>query len=175
ESMVEVVMTTFGVSPGPGLPALNAIIEFLRSKNALVIVDNCEHVLDSAATLIDQLLRNCPRVRVLATSREVLSVAGEHVFGLRSLAVGDDGSDAVQLFVDRAIAIRPDFHLDDANADALREICRRLDGIPLAIELAAARVLAMQPTEIAAMLDERFRLLTGGRRATLERHHTLRA
>src|SRR5262249_22306851 len=119
-----------------------------------------------------------PDVRLLATSREGLGVAGEQVWPLRSLPVGatdDTDSEAVRLFVERAHAVRPTFVLDESNRVHVTEVCRRLDGMPLSIELAAARVVSMTPREIAARLDERFRLLTGGRRAAVERHQTLRA
>ena len=141
------------------------------------MLDNCEHLLTAAGGLAERLLRQCPAVRVLATSREALAVPGEQVWPLRSLPLDDvDGSasEAVRLFVDRALAVRPAFTVE-ADADATREICRRLDGIPLAIELAAARVSAMSASDIAEHLDERFRLLTGGRRNAVERHQTLRA
>ncbi|MCU1354161.1 MAG: transcriptional regulatory protein (LuxR-family), partial [Acidimicrobiales bacterium] len=174
ESMGAVVMGALDANHGGG-SALDSITTFLRAKDALIVLDNCEHLLDAAAALVEAILATCPRVRVLATTREVLAVPGEQVFGLRSLAVTDEGGDAIELFVERARSVRPGFVVDDANAAAVTEICRRLDGIPLAIELAAARVLVMQPNDIEAMLDERFRLLTGGRRARLERHHTLRA
>ena len=146
------------------------MIEFLAGKHLLVVLDNCEHLLDPAAEFAELVMRQCGSVRVLATSREALAIDGEHVHGLRSIA----DEDAFRLFVDRARAVR-DFDVDDASRTAIAEICNRLDDIPLAIELAAARVVSMQPTEIAALLDERFRLLSGGRRRGVERHQTLRA
>jgi predicted ATPase len=147
------------------------------------MLDNCEHLVDPAAALADTILERCPNAVILATSREALEVGGERVIRLRSLAVPQAGasldqlvgSDAAQLFLDRAEAAGGDLVLGSADGPAIAEICRRLDGIPLAIELAAARVIALAPGEIAAHLDERFRLLTGGRRAAVERHHTLRA
>ena len=143
----------------------------------MVVLDNCEHLLEAAADLAEEILAAAPGVRVLATSREGLGVHGEQVRPLRSLPVsrGTDEDDAVRLFVDRARAVAPDFELDPTSRPAVVEICRRLDGIPLAIELAAARVASMTPTEIAGHLDERFRLLAGGRRRAVERHQTLRA
>ena len=146
-------------------------------------MDNCEHLIGDVAELVEEMVHRCPDVRVLATSREGLGVLGERVWPLRSLATpkGTDSTQAlastaaVQLLVDRATAVAPDFTLSDANGPAIAEICRRLDGIPLAIELAAARMAAMQPKEVADHLDERFRLLTGGRRRGVERHQTLRA
>ena len=183
ETLVQVVAATLGVSPRPGLDLAASILEYLRTRELLVVLDNCEHLLDAAGRLSEGILRECSEVRILATSREGLGVEGEHLVALRSLGVPDAGAgrdavagaDSARLFLERAHAAQADFDLDDAAADAVAEICRRLDGIPLAIELAAARVVAMHPREIAERLDERFRLLTGGRRTAVERHHTLRA
>lgn len=167
----QAVAATLGAVGTPGTPPLEAVTEYLRSKSALLLLDNCEHVLGASAGLVTAVLRSCPNVHVLVTSREMLGVPGEQVFGVRSLAAGT----AEELFAERAVAVRPDFRVDESTAGPVAEICKRLDGIPLAIELAAARMLALQPADVAAMLDERFRLLTGGRGATLERHQTLRA
>jgi predicted ATPase/class 3 adenylate cyclase len=183
ETLVQVVAATLGVSPRPGLDLAASILEYLRTRELLVVLDNCEHLLDAAGRLSEGILRECSEVRILATSREGLGVEGEHLVALRSLGIPDAGAgrdavagaDSARLFLERAHAAQADFDLDDAAADAVAEICRRLDGIPLAIELAAARVVAMHPREIAERLDERFRLLTGGRRTAVERHHTLRA
>jgi predicted ATPase len=142
----------------------------LRTGRTLLVLDNCEHVLDAAAELVEALVAECAGVTVLVTSREPLMVTGEVVQPVRAL----EADDAVELFVDRACAARPDFELTNFNNAAVREICRRLDGVPLAIELAAARTISMSPAEIAARLDERFRLLTGGRRSAVERQRTLR-
>ena len=182
-SMHQVVMATLGVVSHPGMTAAANIEEFIGTKQMLLVLDNCEHLLEASARLADGLLRRCPRLRVLATSREGLAVEGEQVWPLRSLPVPDDTStiaaiattDAVMLFAERARATRPDFAINERSAPAVVEICRRLDGIPLAIELAAARISSMSPQEIAGHLDERFRLLTGGRRTVAERHQTLRA
>jgi len=160
-----------------------SVAEFLRTRSTLLVLDNCEHVLDASARLAEMLLQGCPDVRIVATSREGLAVAGEQVFPLRSLPIPGESetaetiaaSDAARLFVERAALARAGFVIDSTNVDAVAEICRRLDGIPLAIELAAARVSAMRPRDIAARLGERFRLLTGGRRTAVERHQTLRA
>jgi predicted ATPase len=159
------------------------VVEFLRGKQLLLIVDNCEHVLDQAAELIEAVVARCSDVRVLATSLEGIGISGERLHPLRSLSMAPSSAaleavvvtDAVELFLDRALLVAPDFMIDGNNANAVADICRRLDGIPLAIELAAARMGAMSPAEIASLLDERFRLLTGGRRRAVERHHTLRA
>ena len=182
-SMLQAFATSLGMAPGAGALSSKDIADDIGSRHMLVLLDNCEHLLDAAAELVEQLLRRCPRVRVLATSREALDVPGEQVIRLRSLTLPDSEialddlmrADATRLFVERAAAVGSHLRLDPSDARPIAEICRRLDGIPLAIELAAARVVALSPTEIAGHLDERFRLLTGGRRASLERHHTLRA
>ena len=157
---------------------VESIVDFLRPRQMLVVLDNCEHLLDAAAELVEDMLAGAPRVRILATSREGFGVPEEQVRPLRSLSVSSEhaeSSDAVVLFAERARAVKPDFVLDARATPAVVELCRRLDGIPLAIELAAARVATMRPAEIVAHLDERFRLLTGGRRGRVERHQTLRA
>jgi predicted ATPase len=159
------------------------VVEYLAPKAILLVLDNCEHLIDAAAELAGLVRNNCPAVHVLATSREPLALQGERVVPLRSLSLPADAgvsekegrSEATQLFVERAGAARPDFAVTARNARTIAEVCRRLDGIPLAIELAAARVTSMAPVEIAAHLDERFRLLAGRRRGTVERHQTLRA
>jgi predicted ATPase/class 3 adenylate cyclase len=171
DSLVQIVAATLGVPPRPGTSLDGSIVDFLRAKRALLVLDNCEHLLDDAAALAERIIQGCPHVRVLATSREGLAVAGEHVRPLRSL----DSSWAEALFVERAKTVVPTFTTNEATTRAVGEICRRLDGIPLAIELAAARAEVMSAVEIAQLLDERFRLLTGGRRTAVERHQTLRA
>jgi predicted ATPase len=181
ESMVMVVTAALAVEPRAGVPLVESVVEFLRNKQALVILDNCEHVLDAVARLADGMLRRCPGIRLVATSREGLGVDGERIWPLQSLPVtADPGSpsglgDAPSLFVERVRAAHPDFVAEVSDAAAIVEVCRRLDGIPLAIELAAARAGSMSPAQIAHRLDERFRLLTGGRRTAVERHQTLRA
>jgi len=179
DELVQVVAIALGVVQRAQMSMAESIIDFLRPRYMLVVLDNCEHLLDAAAELVQAVLAGALGVRVLATSREGLGVPGEHLWPLRSLALpsGPDaaGSDAVLLFAERARAAAPDFVLDDVSTPGVVEVCRRLDGIPLAIELAAARVAALTPAEIAGHLDERFRLLTGGRRGRVERHQTLRA
>ena len=183
ETMAQAVAAALRVRPRPGLSTAGSIVEFLRTENALVVLDNCEHLPGAPAVLAAGILRSCRGVRLLATSRQALSVEGEQVFGLRPLPLPppDAGvaaaaaSDAVCLFVERAAAARRDFALTPANVAAVGEVCRRLDGIPLAIELAAARVAALRPAEIAGLLDERFRLLTGGRADVAARQQTLQA
>jgi predicted ATPase/DNA-binding SARP family transcriptional activator len=161
------------------------VVEYLTDRDLLLIADNCEHVLPATADLVNQALRAAPLVRVLATSREPLGVDGEVIWRVPSLGLPPEGADllpdeaiaadAVGLFVERAAQARPGFALTGGNTAAVVEICRRLDGIPLAIELAAARARALTPSEIADRLDQRFTLLTGGPRAALPRHRTLRA
>jgi predicted ATPase/DNA-binding SARP family transcriptional activator len=167
-----------------GLTLLDSIIIRLRSDGTLLILDNCEHVIDAAAGLISALLRGCPRLRILATSQTRLGVAGEASWPVPPLTVPPPGladpraaadADSVRLFCDRAALARPGFTLTAQNAAAVSDICRRLDGIPLAIELAAARISALTVTQLAARLGDRFRLLTGGDRAGLPRHRTLQA
>jgi len=181
--MFQTVADTVGARQREGMSVADSVVEYLRDRSVLVVLDNCEHLLTEAAWLASAFLQRCPNVTVLATSREGLGVPGEHLVAVPSLGVPTRSadtfsavvSDAMQLFADRAEAVRPGFTLSSANVGPVAEICRRLDGMPLAIELAAARVSAMTPTEIAARLDERFRLLTGGRRGRVERHQTLRA
>ena len=162
---------------------LATLASAIGSRRTLLVLDNCEHLVDACAHLADALLRACPRLTILATSREPLNVAGETTWHVPSLALDDPGgappdarapSEAVRLFVDRARAVRPDFVLTAAAAPVVAQICR-FDGLPLAIELAAARSRLLAPEEIAARLDDRFRLLVGGNRAARPRHQTLRA
>ena len=182
EMMAQAVLAALRARPRPGLSTTGSAVEFLRTRTALLLVlDNCEH-LAGAAALATDILRSCPGVRVLATSQQPLGVGGEQVFGLRPLSlpppeagVAAAASDAVVLFSQRATAARRDFALTPANVAAVGEVCRRLDGIPLAIELAAARVAALRPAEITALLDERFRLLTRGRADAPARQQTLQA
>ncbi|MBI3997773.1 MAG: tetratricopeptide repeat protein, partial [Armatimonadetes bacterium] len=169
----------------PGRPLLPTIIEHLQFRHVLLVLDNCEHLVATCAQIATALLQGCPRVRIMATSRERLGVAGETVWRVPSLATPDlrhppipaalADVEAVRLFVDRAAAIQPGFALTERNAEAVARVCHQLDGIPLAIELAAARVAVLPPEQIARRLDDRFRLLTAGRRTALPRHQTLRA
>jgi hypothetical protein len=157
-------------------------IDYLRSKTLLMVLDNCEHLLAPAARFVEAAVRAAPGLRVLATSREGLAVAGERLWSVPALGLPDPssgpgasgGSDAVRLFVERATEASSEFAFDAEDAKTVAELCRRLDGIPLAIELAAARVSAMSSAEIAAHLDRRFQLLTGGRRTATTRQQTLR-
>ncbi len=172
------------VAPGPmaGLQSATneeTVLRYVADRRCLLILDNCEHLLDACAGLVDRMLAKCPQLSILATSREALQVEGEQAWRLPSLSLpGDDAhiaaSEAVSLFVARARAASSGFALTPADAPAVLEICRRLDGIPLAIEFAAARVTHLSPKQIAQKLDDRFRLLTGGRRQ-VQRQLTLQA
>jgi predicted ATPase len=179
------VAAVLHVRHAAGQTAVGALTSRLRGRQLLLVLDNCEHLLEACAALIDALLRACPDLRVLATSREPLRVNGEIAWRVPSLAVPDplhlpplielQRNPAVELFVERARAVEPRFSPSQHNAAAVAEVCARLDGIPLALELAAARVSALPVSQLAARLDQRFRLLTGGSRAGLPRHRTLRA
>ena len=183
----QTVASTLGVREESGRPIVAALTDYLRAKRLLLILDNCEHLIEACAQLADTLLRACPELRLLPSSREALGIAGETAFRVPSLSLPPLGPrqtptvetlttyEAVRLFIDRALAVKPDFQMTDANAPAIAQICHRLDGVPLAIELAAARVRAMTVEQIAARLDDRFRLLTGGSRTALPRQQTLRA
>ncbi len=165
--------------------ATDALLDALRDRagDALLVLDNCEHLVEACARLAETLLRGCPRLRVLATSREALGVAGERTWPVPALALPDGAgasaaavgaSEAVRLFVERARAVRPSLELSDENAAAIVQICRRLDGLPLAIELAAARARILDPRQIAARLDDVFGLLSAGSRTATPRQRTLR-
>jgi predicted ATPase/class 3 adenylate cyclase len=153
-----------------GLGIEQTVIEYLRTRALLLVVDNCEHVLDAVARLLDQVVRHCPRVSVLATSREALGVEGERILPVPPLPLDD----ATKLFADRARACRPDFDLDHEPVGTVAEICRRLDGLPLAIELAAARIRVMSSLDVARRLDK-LRLLSGGARGVHPRQQSLAA
>jgi predicted ATPase/DNA-binding SARP family transcriptional activator len=160
--------TALGVQQRAGLSIEQTVVEYLEPRELLLVVDNCEHVLDATARVLDQVVRRCPRVSVLATSRQSLGIEGERVVPVPPLPIDD----AAALFADRARAHRPDFRLDRDAEDAVVEICRRLDGLPLAIELAAARMRAMNAVEVARRLDGA-RFVSGGARGALPRHQSL--
>jgi predicted ATPase/DNA-binding SARP family transcriptional activator len=167
------VASALGVSLAGGVDSTEAVCRFLAERRALVILDNCEHVIGAAAALVDRLLAAAPLVQVLATSREPLDIAGESAWRVPSLSLDGD-ADALALFAERAAQAQPGVSLaDPAIADSAMAVCRRLDGIPLAIELAAARAKVLSVDQIAAHLDERFRLLTGGGRTAVPRQQTL--
>jgi predicted ATPase/class 3 adenylate cyclase/DNA-binding CsgD family transcriptional regulator len=161
-----------GLPDHPGRSTMETLLRFIRDRQMLVVLDNCEHLLDASATLVAALLGGAPRLTVLATSREPLGVSGEATWQVPSLSLADD---ATELFADRARLAQADFAITDDNVADIAEICRRLDGMPLAIELAAARVRSLSLTEIVDSLHDRFRLLTGGSRMAVRRQQTLRA
>ncbi|GAA1400568.1 AfsR/SARP family transcriptional regulator [Catellatospora coxensis] len=173
------VAAAIGARQQPGSDITESVRAYLATRSLLLVVDNCEHVLDAAAALLTALLRSCPRLTVLATSRTPLGVAGEQIQPIAPLPVpGDDtdpaGSASVLLFADRARAVRPGLDLTGPNLDHVAQVCRRLDGLPLAIELAAARMRALNPADLADRLGDGLRLLAA-RSMAVERHRTLRA
>jgi len=173
------------ISDEADVPLMSSLVERLRDQSVLLVLDNCEHLIDQCAELIDEVTRQCGGVQVLATSRQILDVAGEVMWRLPSMTLPPDSSDtpvgalgtydAIRLFCERAARSRPGFALESSNAMRIASICRRLDGIPLALELAAARVRTLGLDDIAKGLDDRFRLLTGGARTALPRQQTLAA
>jgi predicted ATPase/class 3 adenylate cyclase len=183
--VAETIAHLFGVSTGTGNSPTETLVVFLKDKRTLLILDNCEHLVAPVAQLADATLRGCPQVSILATSRERLAVTGEHTYSMPCLSVPDQphgitadealSFSAVCLFVERASASMPGFSLTDENAPAVATICKRLDGVALAIEMAAPRLKILKPQELASRLDDRFRLLTGGSRTALPRQQTLRA
>ncbi len=168
-----------------GKTAQQSLLDFLSEKTALLVLDNCEHLIEASARLAGVLLTAAPNLKILASSREVMGIGGEMVWRVPSLTLPDikhlpdtgqiSQYEAVRLFIERARLVQPHFMVADQNAPAIAQICHRLDGIPLAIELAAARMRMLSADEIAARLDDRFRLLTGGSRTALPRQQTLRA
>jgi predicted ATPase/DNA-binding XRE family transcriptional regulator len=181
----QAIAVALGVSEEPGRLLLATLTAFLGRKRLLLVLDNCEHLVASCADLATALLRVCPQLQILATSREALGIEGERAWKVPSLSLPDPrqpvtvahllDAAAVRLFLERASASRPSFALTARNADLVAQVCRRLDGIPLALELAAARLSALSLDQIAARLDNRFHLLTRGRRDALPRQQTLRA
>jgi predicted ATPase/class 3 adenylate cyclase len=179
------VIGAVGVRELPGLGPLPTLVTYLAPRRALLVLDNCEHLIDACAELADGLLRGCPSLTMLATSRAPLEVSGETPWRVPSMSLPADAqrepvevlrqSDAVRLFIDRATQVRRRFTITEGNAPAVVQICRELDGIPLAIELAAARVRMLTPEQIAHRLGDRFRLLTGGSRTAMPRQQTLQA
>ena len=190
ERVAELVGNVLGMREEPGKPLRTSLLNFLKPKSLLIILDNCEHLIAPVSSLISEWLRSCPHVKVLATSRHSLGVAGETTFSVPPLGILDtrlyelSGADmaerlsqfdAVKLFIERATAVRADFTVTNTNAPALAEICSRLDGIPLAIELAAARVRVLTVEQIAARLGDRFQLLRNANRSALPHQQTLQA
>ncbi len=181
--VAEAIAEVFHPTNRSGQSVEDSLVEILSQKQLLLVLDNCEHVLGPVARLVSRIEQSCPGVVVLATSREGMAIDGEQLIALPPLAAGKPGddierlvrTDAVSLFVERARRVKADFALTADNARAVVEICQRLDGVPLAIELAAARVIALSPADLLRRLDRRFELLAGGRRGAVGRHATLRA
>ena len=181
----QTLLSTFNLREDRNRSVLDVLIDYLRSKTALLVLDNCEHLIEACAQISEALLQACPKLRILASSREALGLTGEFAYRVPSLNTPNpenlppleqlEKTDSIRLFIERAATARPGFTLTDINAFSLAQICYRLDGIPLAIELAASRVKVLSPDQIAARLDDRFRLLTGGSRTALPRQQTLRA
>jgi predicted ATPase/DNA-binding CsgD family transcriptional regulator len=181
----QTVLTTINVQESPGRAKLDLLVEFLQPKHLLLILDNCEHLVQSCASLASTLLRACPLLQILVTSREILGIDGETTFRVPSLSLPGKRQlpplealltfDAVRLFVERAQIVAPGFNLNEKNAAAIIQVVQRLDGIPLAIELAAARLRLLSVHQIATRLDDAFSLLTGSARTALPRHQTLQA
>jgi predicted ATPase/class 3 adenylate cyclase len=186
----QAVARVLGVREEPGRLLADTLCDYLHSRSLLLVLDNCEHLVSACAELVERLLRACPHLRILATSREILAIPGETTWRVRSLAFPDlarlpqveaervtavTRCEAARLFIERASAVTPGFAVTGRTAPALAQVCLQLDGIPLAIELAAARVKVLSIEQVAARLDDRFRLLTGGSRTALPRQQTLRA
>ncbi len=181
----QAIADVLGVQEQPGKTMQRSLVEALRPKQLLLVLDNCEHLVAACASLAADLLRTCPQIHILATSREPLNIAGEQSYRVPSLSLPDPKQtqnaetlsqyEAVRLFIERVQAMQPSFTVTNANAPAVAQVCWRLDGIPLAIELAAARVRSLSVEDVSTRLDNRFRLLIGGVRNTLPRQQTLRA
>ena len=179
------IAIAIGLREEPQRPVIDMLCDYLSEKKMLLLLDNCEHVVDACAHMADRILRVASNLRILASSREALGIAGEVTYRVPSLGLPDlnhlppveslSQYEAVRLFIDRASSAVPTFAVTNDSAPSLAQICHRLDGIPLAIELAAAKIRVLSVEQIAKRLDDRFRLLTGGSRTALERHQTLRA
>jgi len=186
ELVPQIVLTSLGFVAQPGQRPMESLISALAGREMLCIIDNCEHLSEACARLADALLKRCPGLRILATSRDLLGVPGEIIWRVPSLSTSSElpsvlslktveRPEAVQLFVARASAARVGFRLSEHNAAAVVRICRRLDGMPLAVELAAARARGMSIATIEQHLDNCFQLLTSGSRVSLPRQRTLQA
>jgi predicted ATPase/class 3 adenylate cyclase len=185
ELIPRAILSALEIPEHPGIAVWQLLMDYLRERKILLVLDNCEHLIDACAKLVDALATHAPGLSILATSREGLGVQGELIWAVPNLTVPDvkqlppleqlSQYESLQLFSERATLVQPHFTVSAENAPAVAQICSRLDGIPLAIELAAARVRALDVDQIARRLDDRFRLLTGGSRTALERHQTLRA
>jgi len=184
-ALPQMLLAVLGLHEEPNRPALTTLLDGLRSKQMLLVLDNCEHLIEACAQLAEAVLRNSPAVRILTTSREALGIGGELAWRVPSLQTPLPTAtlapaelehyEAVQLFIARAALAAPGFVLTATHALAVQQICAQLDGMPLAIELAAARIKVLSPQDISARLSDRFRLLTQGSRTALPRHQTLRA
>jgi predicted ATPase/transcriptional regulator with XRE-family HTH domain len=184
DAVAAVIAGALRMPPQPGRPVLEVLADALGPQDMLIVLDNCEHLIGACAKTAEAILRRCPKVHLLATSREPLGIAGETIYRVPSLSLPGPGDpdqaaaascDAVALFAARAHEQGAPLPIDERTAPLVVSVCRRLDGMPLAIELAAARLRSMSLTDLAGRLDQRFRLLTGGSRAALERQQTLRA
>lgn len=181
----QTILTAADMQTQQGKSALESLTDFLREKTSLLVMDNCEHLIEACATLANTLLNAAPNLKILASSREPLGIKGEQSWRVPSLSAPDvkhlpsleqlSQYEAVRLFIDRALLVQPHFRVTNENAPTVAQICYRLDGIPLALELAAARIRVLSVEQIASRLDDRFRLLTGGSRTALPRQQTLRA
>ena len=181
----QTILSTIGVQEQQGKTPLEVLKEYLHEKQALIVLDNCEHLVSASAEVVNTLLNAAPKLKIMASSREALGVKGEASYPVPSLSLPDikrlpaieqlSQYEAVRLFIDRALLVAPHFVVDKDNAPHIAQICHRLDGIPLAIELAVARVKILSVDQISKRLDDRFRLLTGGARTALPRQQTLRA
>lgn len=174
-----------GITEMQGMNAEDAVLEYLKEKKALLVIDNCEHIIKDVSEAAEKILRRSASVKIIATSREALQCSGETVFVLSSLQQPEPGIayepedlakfESVRLFIERALAVNSSFRINNSNAEHIKNICIKLDGIPLAIELAAVRLKVLSPEMILKKLDDRFKLLTGGNRTALPRQQTLRA
>src|SRR5215216_99787 len=188
--ILSTIASTFHLRELQGVPLIDTLTDYLRGKQLLLVLDNCEHLIETCAQLADHFLQACPKLKIIASSREALGIGGETVYRVPSLSLPQDRKDprdgqelthdlmgyqATRLFAERALKANPQFALTNDNAPYVAQICQRLDGIPLAIELAAARVKLFTPQQIAQRLNDRFKLLTGGSRTALPRQQTLRA
>ena len=182
--VVQSVASVLHLREQMGMSLSDLVIDYLRDRSLLLVLDNCEHLIEACAQLANQLLHTCANLKIIGSSREALGITGETIYRVPPLSLPDPNHvtregltqcKSAQLFIERASAANPRFALDEHNAEAVAQICRRLDGIPLALELAAARVTVFSAEQIAAHLDDRFRLLTGGSRTALPRQQTLRA
>jgi predicted ATPase/class 3 adenylate cyclase len=183
--VLSTIASTFHLRELQGAPLIDTVTDYLRGKQLLLVLDNCEHLIETCAQLSDYFLHTCPKLKIIVSSREALGIDGEAVYRVPSLSLpsAEDGGgskslmdyESIRLFTERATKANPQFMLTKDNAPYVTQICERLDGIPLAIELAAARVKLFTPQQIAERLDDRFKLLTGGSRTALPRQQTLRA